>query len=313
MAQRLVTDAQLIEQWKKTPRPTACANALGISARRVMDRRATLVSKGHVLDTVSQDGRSSPYGHRMKFERVRNFDVRDGHVVVFSDPHFYPDHTETAMDALLEVIKEFKPLAVVCGGDALDSTQLSHFDPTRGWHKPPSVREQVECMADCMDRIKRAAGKGAITAMTLGNHDARFSRYLAVRAPEWEDMPGTRLEDFIPAWPLSWAIMLNDSTVIRHRNQAGMLHLQGQKAGVHYIHGHLHRLNVHALAQYNKFTFSVDCGSFADPNSDAFDYAEGGPPHVQGFAVLTYRKRELMWPELCYIQKGNAYFRGKPI
>ena len=97
---------------------------------------------------------------------------------------------------------------------------------------------------------------------------------------------------------------------IRHRNQAGMLHLQAQKAGCHYIHGHTHKLNVHAIAQYYGFLYSVDAGSFCDPQSDAFDYAEDDKPHVQGYAVLTYEKGELLWPELAYIKNGVTYFRG---
>ena len=216
------------------------------------------------------------------------------------------------MDALVTLCKELKPKAVLCGGDALDGTQISRFDPTRGWHQPPSLREQLDCMVESMAEIKAAAGKGAITAMTLGNHDCRLSRYLAVNAPAVEELPGTRLEDYIPEWPLSWTIRLEGKidTVIRHRNQAGMLHLQAQKAGCHYIHGHLHRLNVHTVAQYNRFIHSVDCGSFSDPSSDAFDYTEDGPPHVQGFVVCTFKDGELLWPEVVNVRNGQAWFRS---
>lgn len=313
MKPKEISDEDFIAAWRSLGSPQAVSNRTGMSIRAVYSRRNRLYSDGIPLQTVDPRGRESTYSPRIKFERSRKFEIKDGHVIVFSDPHFYPDHNSVGMSALLTLIKELKPKAVFCGGDALDATQLSRFDPTRGWHTPPSVREQVDCLESSMGAIKRAAGKGAITAMALGNHDSRFSRYLAVHAPEWEDMPGTRLEDFIPAWPLSWTININGNTIIRHRNQAGMLHLQGMKAGCHYVHGHLHRLNVHAAAQYGKYVYSVDCGSFADPNSDAFDYAEGGADHVQGFAVFTYRKHEMMWPELCYVSNGIAYFRGRPV
>ena len=102
-------------------------------------------------------------------------------------------------------------------------------------------------------------------------------------------------------------------TVIRHRNQPGMLHLQGQKAGCHYVHGHLHRLNVHTLATFAGYRYSVDAGSLADPKSNGFDYMEGNAEHCQGFAVLTYRDGRLLMPELCYVQDGVAYFRGQPV
>lgn len=312
-----VRDEDFINTWAKLKSPQRVAEALGISIRGVYSRRNALADKGIVLPTVPVDGQAAKFGEdtaaRMHFERSRELEVKNGHVVVFSDPHFYPDARKTAQDALLAVIKELKPKAVLCGGDALDGTQISRYDPTRGWHQPPSIAEQLMCLVESMTEIRKAAGKGAITMMTLGNHDARLSRYLAVNAPHMEKLPGTSLEDYIPSWPLSWTVRINRNTVLRHRNQAGMLHLQAQKAGCHYVHGHLHRLNVHAQAQYDRFLFSVDCGSFADPDSDAFDYAEDAPPHVQGFAVLTYRNGELLWPELCYIQNGKAYFRGQPI
>lgn len=310
-----LSDADFVAMWRRCMgSPQSVSEASGMDIRRVYERRSTLVKKGYELDSVSRDGiqRASP---RFRFERRREFDISNGYAVIFSDPHFYPDANTAAQKALLTVIKDLKPKAVLCGGDALDGTQISRFDPTRGWHQPPTLKEQIDCMVDRMDEIKRAAGKGCITAMTLGNHDARFSRYLAVHAPHVEELPGTRLEDYIPAWPLSWTVELKGKilTVLRHRNQAGMLHLQGQKAGCHYVHGHLHKLNVHAMPQYGRWVYSVDCGSFSDPDSDAFDYMEGGAPHIQGFTVLNYVKGELNWPEVVSIRDGKAWFRGSPV
>ena len=149
--------------------------------------------------------------------------------------------------------------------------------------------------------------------MALGNHDARLSRYLAMNTPYMENLPGTKLEDYIPSWPLSWTITINKELVLRHRNLGGMLHLQAQKAGCHYAHGHLHKLGCVVTPQYGRFLYSIDCGSFADPQSDAFDYMEGSPPHVQGFAVLTYNNGQLLWPEFCYIINGKAFFRGQVV
>ena len=59
--------------------------------------------------------------------------------------------------------------------------------------------------------------------------------------------------------------------------------------------------------------YSVDCGSLADPDSDAFDYAEGNAPHAQGFAVLTYKGGKLLPPELVEIVNGEAVFRGEVV
>ena len=311
-----ISDAEFVAVWQQLKSPAAVARKFGFKVRSVYDRRNSLADKGILLPTEPLDGRKANFNQdtaaKMHFERRRNVDVKNGHVIIFSDPHFYPDHNTVALDALLTLIDQFKPKAVLCGGDALDGTQISRHDPTRGWHEPATLEEQLDCLTTQMTAIKKRA-KGAVTMMTLGNHDARLSRYLAVSSPHVKNLPFTSLEDYIPSWPLSWTILINGNTILRHRSMAGMLHMQAQKAGCHYIHGHLHKLNVHALPQYKGFVYSVDCGSFADPTSDAFDYAEDCPPHVQGFAVLTYKDGELLWPELCYLQEGKAYFRGKVV
>ena len=311
-----VTDAQFIEAWKKYNSPTKVASELQINVKNVYARRAKLAGQGYVLPTIDLHNRRTPFSPdtspAVHFKKRRQLDIKNGYVIIFSDPHFYPDHNTIAQNALIRLIKELKPLAVLCGGDALDGTQIGRHDPTRGWHQPVSLAEQLACVCESMTAIKKAA-KGAITYMTLGNHDARLSRYLAVNAPHFTDLPGGRLEDYIPSWPLSWTLEINGNTVVRHRHLGGMLHLQAQKAGCHFVHGHLHKLGCMATPQYHDFKFSVDCGSLADPSSDAFDYTEDGVPHVQGFAILNYKDGKLLWPEFCYVIKDKAYFRGNVV
>jgi UDP-2,3-diacylglucosamine pyrophosphatase LpxH len=293
--------------------PTAVAQSTGLTLRNVYARRARLEKLNNIaLPTNDAYGRDCAYAPA-HFERRRKFEVTDGVVVVFSDPHWLPDHGTVGQNALEVIIGRYKPQLIVCGGDALDGNTISRFDPTRGHHKRFSVREELDTCVAHFTALQAVAGKARL-AWTLGNHDVRLSRYVAVQAPYMLDMPFTRLDDWFPAWPLSWTVEINSGTpgmtVIRHRNQAGMLHLQAQKAGVHYVHGHLHRLNVHRAATYAGVRYSVDTGSLADPASDAFDYAEGGPDHAQGFAVLTFRDGMLLPPELCEIVRGKAYFRG---
>lgn len=309
-----ISEEEFITAWMASQSPVAVSQKLGIDIRSVYRRRNALVKKGYDLPTYILPNQMRKFiqhdtAPQVHFEKTRNIELKDGTVIIFSDPHFYPDSNTIAQAAILTLIKDLKPKVVLCGGDALDGTQISRHDPTRGWHSPPSIREQLECMMLSMTEIKKAA-KGAITYMTLGNHDARLSRYLAVNAPYSENLPGTRLEDYIPSWALSWTVTINKQLVMRHRNLGGMLHLQAQKAGCHYAHGHLHKLGFSITPQYGRHLYSIDCGSFADPQSDAFDYMEGAPPHIQGFVVLTYKNGNLLMPEFCYIINGVAFFRG---
>jgi hypothetical protein len=316
------TDEEFIAAWDRClGSPGEVAKALGITERNIHARRKSLAAKGVLLHTVDAYGRNTSHsGPLVQFERRRLFDVANGSVVVFSDPHWLPDHSTVAHDALEVVVRKIKPVGVVCGGDAADGDTISRYDPTRGHHKRFTVREEMDCVKEHFDSLDRVMDRWcpqAWRAWTLGNHDVRLSRYVATRAPEIAELPYTRLEDWVPRWPLSWTVELNSGghgmTVVRHRNQAGMLHLQGQKAGCHYVHGHLHKLNVHTLSTFTGNRYSVDTGSLADPTSKGFDYAEGGPDHAQGFAVLTFRDGKLLWPDLCYVNDGVAYFRGAPV
>lgn len=308
-----VTDEEFIAAWRRYNSPTGVRQATGLASESSVMQRRNRIEARYGIDLPTISDRVTPHSPVLKFERRRS--VKCKRAVTFSDAHFYPDHGTLAVDALCEVIKNIKPDLVVCLGDALDATQLSRFDPTRGWHTPPSVAEQIDCMQTEMGRIQVAAGKAQLL-MCLGNHDARLSRYLAVRAPEFENLPGTKLEDYIPAWPLSWTIEVNENTMLRHRPISGGMHSSYQsplRAGMHFVHGHLHNLNVRSVPRYKGFHYGVDAGSLSDPTSDAFDYAEDAIPHVQGFAVLSYEDGELLMPELCYIQNGGAYFRGQKI
>jgi hypothetical protein len=320
--QRKISDEDFIAAWDRCLGvPSEIATFLALSKQNVHARRSKLATKGVVLQTIDPRGRRTAHsGAVPQFERRRLFDVADGSVIVFSDPHWLPDHSTAAHDALEVVVRKIKPVGIVCGGDAADGDTISRYDPTRGHHKRFTVREEMDCVKEHFDSLDRVIDRWCPTAWrawTLGNHDVRLSRYIATKAPELLDMPHTRLEDWVPRWPLSWTVELNSNgpgmTVVRHRNQAGMLHLQGQKAGCHYVHGHLHKLNVHTLATFAGKRYSVDTGSLADPTSKGFDYTEGGPDHAQGFAVLTFRNGRLLLPEICFVDDGVAYFRGTEV
>jgi hypothetical protein len=295
----------------------------GLAVTSIYKRRRNLANKGVLLNTVPSTaaaaGASECFAwgaEKTHFARRRGYKVENGTVIIASDAHWLPDHRSTGLDALIEVVRMLKPELIVLNGDMLDGGTISRWDPTRGHHKRFGLREELDCLKANTEAIQEAAGK-AFLAYTLGNHDLRLSRYIAVHAPEALDLPNTRLEDWIPKWPLSWTVEVNPGgpgmTVIRHKNQPGMLHLQSSRAGCHYVHGHLHKLNINRQATFQGIRYSIDTGSLADPLSDAFDYTEGNFDHQQGFAVLTYRNGRLMPPDLCEIVDGVAWFRGREI
>src|SRR5262249_2477602 len=142
-----VSDDDFVAAWDRGKgSPTEVSKYLGMTKQAVHRRRDALVKKGIVLQTVDKLGRSTMHsGPVTQFTRRRLFTVKDGSVVVFSDPHWLPDHSPVAHDALEKIIRRVKPVGVVCGGDAADGDTISRYDPTRGHHKRFTVREELDC------------------------------------------------------------------------------------------------------------------------------------------------------------------------
>jgi hypothetical protein len=131
-------------------------------------------------------------------------------------------------------------------------------------------------------------------------------------------MPGTTLLDYLPRWRAGFAIHCNTNTdswsVIRHRPVSGGIHSAYNstlRSGTHYVHGHLHKLQVTPWADYRGRRYGVDTGTLAEPSGPQFDYTEAGPLNwASGFVVLTFYQGRLLQPELAVVEDGKTWFRG---
>lgn len=242
--------------------------------------------------------------------------VRSGHVVVFSDAHFWPGIRSTAFRGLLKVMEKLSPAAIVSNGDMFDGASISRW-PRIGWDKRPTVAAELGACTDRMAEIERAS-RGATLLGTFGNHDQRFDTSLAASSPQFEGVSGFRLSDHLPAWRLGWGVWLNDSVVIKHRWRGG-IHAARNNAlnsGMTTVTGHLHSLKVTPVTDYNGTRYGVDSGTLADVRSPQFDtYTEDGPKDWRsGFVVLTFDKGRLLWPRVAHVIAENEIeFGGEVI
>jgi hypothetical protein len=117
-----LTDEEWIASWNELKSPEKFSKANKINIRNVYARRRSIETRlGIQLETFVDK-------HPTQIKKIqqtpghvrRGMNIEKGRVIVFSDAHFWPDETTTAFKALLEMIKEYKPTAVVCNGDALD-------------------------------------------------------------------------------------------------------------------------------------------------------------------------------------------------
>jgi hypothetical protein len=216
----------------------------------------------------------------------------------------------------VEFCKEMKPKLVVLNGDVCDLPGISKYPPI-GWQKLPEPAEELEACEERLDEIAKASFR-AHKVWTLGNHDQRFSTYIATNTPRLARIKGVSLKDHFPLWAPCWAIDVNHTCLIKHRFRGG-IHAPRNNAlysGTSMITGHLHSQQVSAITDYRTTRWGVDTGCIADPRHAAFlDYTEGNPKDWRdGFAVLTFRAGRLQPPELvCRWSDNEVVFRGQII
>lgn len=299
----------------ETVGPSETARKLKCSITSVFQRRTNLEGKlGRQITGPDQTRRATR--HNISHPNWLNFTIKNGHVLVGSDCHYWPGIISTAHRAFVHFAKEYQPKAVVMNGDVLDGAQISRHPPI-GWEKRPTLIQEIEACTERLTEVEKAA-PNAKEFWTLGNHCARFETRLATVAPEYARVHGTSLKDHFPYWQPCWSLCINDEVVIKHRDKGGQ-HAPFNntlRSGRTIITGHLHSLKVQPFTDYNGTRFGVDCGTLADPYGPQFeDYTEHKSLDWRsGFVLLTFANGRLLWPEIVPVTgDGEVQFRGKVI
>jgi len=317
MASARTTDEEFIEVWNRLGSAILVARELQMATRAVMARRTSIENRMNIkLEAYNDQRKRINIIH--SDDKIRSIADIVGTVIVFSDAHWLPGEPSVGFQALLKLIKKLKPTMIVANGDLLDGGTISKYGP-EGWQTKPSLKQELEAVQWHMDQIVKACkGLGVILHRTIGNHDIRFEKRLAGLVPEYRDISGTRLSDHIPEWSVSWSVMVNNNTMIKHRFQHSGIHSGYNnvlKSGISTCSGHTHLLQVSNWTDYTGRRYGISTGMLADPRSQAFDYIEDNSvPWCQGLAILTYSSDgRLLPPELMEVVDGVAYFRGTSV
>jgi len=315
MAGYYLSDEEFIKEWKRIGSPQKFAETHKQNIRSIYNRRRSIETRlGIELPTFNDQ--------RLGFEKKiyqteghtrRGMDIENGRVIVFSDAHFWPDITTTAFRALLESIKEFKPTAIVCNGDAFDGAGISRH-PRMDFELLPSVKEELEACQFYLGEIEKVA-KGAKMFWPLGNHDMRFTANIVNNLPAYEGVPGTTLKEYFPMWNPCWSFWVNEDTCIKHRWKGGWTGGRSNtlNSGVNMVTGHTHAMNVIGVTDYNGTRWGVQTGTLADPHGQQFNYTEDAPKDwMSGFVMLSFHNGRLLQPEMIRVwDEGQVEFRGK--
>lgn len=315
MGNYYLEDDKFIEEWNKIGSALTFAKLHSMSERAVYNRRRSIENRLGITLTAFNDMRLNAY--KKTEETVgntrRGMDIEKGRVIVFSDAHFWPDQTTTAFKALLEMIKEFRPHAIVCNGDALDGASISRH-PRQDWSKLPTVQEELEAVQYYLGEIE-AVAKGAKMFWPLGNHDARWEMRIIENLPAFEGVVGTTLKEHFPAWLPCWSFWVNEDTCIKHRWKGGFSagRANSLNSGVNMITGHTHHLSVMPVSDYNGTRWGVQTGTLADLHGQQFAYTEDTPKDWNsGFVMLSFERSRLLQPEMVRVWgEDEVEFRGK--
>lgn len=177
-------------------------------------------------------------------------------ILIVSDIHV-PYHDPDAIRAAIAFGRDRGPLShVLVNGDLLDAYHLSRFE------KDPKARRFSQEIDDAVQILKifaRVFG-GAKVVVKLGNHEARFEKYVRERAPELADLPGLTLEEILrsrlPDLDLveEWRNITAGSLLINHGHEVGRgsggaspARWLIQRTGHSAICGHFHRTDSHSI------------------------------------------------------------------
>lgn len=249
---------------------------------------------------------------RGAFTDQLDYDLPDGQAIVFSDCHYDPDTpASTAHRAVVMLARERQPEVLVCGGDAFDFAAVSRHARIM-YEARPKVADELRIVPERLGEIADAAPQAALF-YTVGNHCSRLAAYIAERADALEGVPGTRLEDYLPDWSLSWKLILNPEAsipcAVKHRWHGGINAARSNvtKGGTHIVTGHTHLLQIVAHTDWSGTRYGIDTGCVADVNSRLFaNYTEKGCTGWRsGFAVLSFAAGEMLPPELVVVVKES--------
>ena len=317
MTKAACTEEVFISLWREFGSASEIARVLGVTERKVHERRRRVEEKFHIK-LMGFSHKSPDFQVTLPANGVRvKVDIEDGIIIVGSDAHYWPGIISTAHRAFVVAVKELNPKMVIMNGDAFDGSNISRH-PRTGWEARPSVKQELEACRDRIGEIE-AVAKNAKLHWTWGNHDIRWNSKLSSQVSEFEGIHGMNLADHFARWKFSTSVMVNNHTQIKHRNYNGIhaAYNATLKSGISTVNGHLHSLKVMPWTDLTGTRYGVDTGSLADVWGAQFEYTEDGTRnHRSGFAVLTFREGKLLPPELVEVideDKGLICFRGQVV
>ncbi len=232
---------------------------------------------------------------------------------VFASDVHVPFQDETALRVAKQIIAEVQPDLFVLGGDWLDATQISRFDPDP--RRKLTLQNDLDA-CKLLIREFRALLPNSRFVYKVGNHEDRIRKW-ASRNPEMGILDCIKLEALLDleavecevvestsrfSWN-GWSITHGD--IARKRAGATSQALI-DKFGTSGVSGHCHRLATVEKRDANRQYCWIESGCLCSLTPDYNEVADW----AQGFTILN-KTASGVWPETVRIVEGRAWLWGR--
>lgn len=223
--------------------------------------------------------------------------------LVVSDIHV-PFHDPTYVSLFMHTVRVTKPDRVLLNGDIADIYHPSVYPKDADVTESYKIEDEIACLLKFLKDLRRAAGDQCEIIYALGNHEARFNKYVAENAPIIANL--LRLEHYINTERQIDELLQygdiyqfeNTQLYATHSPPSYAIYAAAtslkEKIGKSYIYGCTHRPDVAYKKRWDKDHFEIDTV-----------YINGflGNKHLSPAhkAVFSYEKNDRSWPTIMMV------------
>jgi len=199
-----------------------------------------------------------------------------GNLVVCAGDFQFPFENGDVFASFLTFLATEKPDRIVLTGDILDLTSVSAYDKDPRLGLP--VQDEIAYAHRRLAEIRAAAGREAQIFFLYGNHEARFSKWLAKRAPELVGLTDANGNE-----------VLSLATLLRfdHLNIIPCIDEKTIYTGPESLRSY-YKITEDLIATHGTYSRTTGGGSSIVPIADAAGVSVvGGHDHSQGISFRT--------------------------
>ena len=117
-------------------------------------------------------------------------------IVVLSDLQI-PYQDNTAVDATLDFIRDYKPDELWCVGDELDAPEPSRWNKGMLGEYADTLQDSIDLTNEIMADYKSALGKNKPFYIQRSNHTDRIDTYMRKFAPAFSSLKSLKIEELL--------------------------------------------------------------------------------------------------------------------